>query len=297
MVFCVLCVYVAMSFRPYLRELWKEQPQEKIVLDKNVWGDAKEKAKNFISNLSEMKIESGVNYNIEDATAFVETYEIWENSLEKTYLAKEKLPESLRVTVGGGTLTIEPTTENAIYIEAEGGFRLQGFVEDGVLEIIMVSKSSFASDYEPAKVTLYLPEGLNFFKAEFGLGAGEILVNGLSAATLEIDVDAGAMEMTDVVALDADLYVSAGSMKFAGDVKKTLLTSITAGSIALEMEGSVNDFNYYASEVAGGIVLDGESVYTEEDEAAKIDNGATESMDLYCTMGEIKVDFTLSENN
>ena len=72
--------------------------------------------------------------------------------------AKEKLPESLRVTVGGGTLTIEPTTENAIYIEAEGGFRLQGFVEDGVLEIIMVSKSSFASDYEPAKVTLYLPE-------------------------------------------------------------------------------------------------------------------------------------------
>ena len=113
-------------------------------------------------------------------------------------------------------------------------------------------------------------------------------------ATMTAKVGAGKTSMSDMVVSDADLSVAAGNMDFAGKIRGNAKCVLTAGKMNMQLDGEVTDYNYRVSETAGGVLLDGDTVFTEDDKAAQIDHGATKSIELYCTMGEIKVDFTSS---
>ena len=290
----LLCLVGMGVAKPILKESIEGFEPGKISFNKGTFEEGLQSTKEFLGNLGNMKLETGVNYDVEDAMTFVDSYEIWEDDLSKTYLTEGDLPETMKVMVGGGSLIIEETTEEEIYVEAEGGFRLQGYVEDGQLTVSMVSKSVMSTDYDSPEVRLYIPENLNLFDVLIDAGAGEVRVNGLSAATMKAKVGAGTITMEDMVVSDTDLSVAAGSMNFSGEVRGPLKAILTAGKMNMQIGGEVTDFNYLVSETAGGVLLDGDSVFTEDDKAAKIDNGATKSMELYCTMGEIKVDFVSS---
>lgn len=290
----LVCLVAMGALKPILKEELTDFDPSKISFNKEIFQEGLQSTKEFLGNLGNMKLETGVNYDVEDAMTFVDTHEIWEDDLSKTYLTQGELPESMKVMVGGGNLIIEETSEEEIYIEAEGGFRLQGYVEAGQLTVSMVSKSVLTTDYESPEVRLYIPEDLNLFDVYIDAGAGDVYLNGVSAATMKAKVGAGTVVMEDMVISDADLSVAAGNMNLTGEVKGSVKAVLTAGKMHLQIDGKESDFDYRVSETAGSVLLDGEGVFTEDDKAAKIENGATKSMELYCTMGEIKVDFTPS---
>ena len=295
MIALVLLCLVGMGVaKPIVREYVTDFEPGKVTFEKGMFEEGWQSTKDFFANLSKMELETGVNLEVEDAMTFSERYEVWEDNLPKTYLTDGELPESMALLVGGGELYIEETDEEEIFIEAEGGFRLQGYVESGKLTVSLVSKSTLTTNRKSPKVYLYIPQNLNFFDIQIDVGAGELYIDGVSTATMTAKVGAGKTSMSDMVVSDADLSVAAGNMDFAGKIRGNAKCVLTAGKMNMQLDGEVTDYNYRVSETAGGVLLDGDSVYTEDDKAAQIDHGATKSIELYCTMGEIKVDFTSS---
>lgn len=235
---------------------------------------------------------------------------IYEGHMDKTGMGKEIA--GLNIKVGGCELKVVESDDDNFYVEANGVGKIQGYVEDGVLNIISRSKQPEKINLNRLgeySITLYVPEGCCFEKANIELGAGELLFDGLHAKKADISLGAGKMLMQSLVSDELKMEVGAGeidtnkmvvgslianvgmgNLEINGEVTKSMKLSCAMGNITANLLGNEEDFNYEIECSMGNIELN-DTEYAGLAQSKKIDNDADKDMKLECAMGNIEVNF------
>ena len=275
------CLLVLGKYREELT-VWWENAEFDIA---DIAAEALEEAKESV------ELNSG-NYDIDEATMFSEEHPIWEGDMDKRQIVEAtELPDALRITVSGCGLSVKESADDSIYIEGSGNYRMQGYVEENTLILSMVSKGELTKNMESAKVVLYLPKDWNYFDASITVGAGSVDVDTLSAATIAAEVGAGSLVMHNANTSDAKLSVGAGNLEYNGSVGQALEATVTAGMLDMSLEGDADDFNYEVNKIAGVIEI-GDVVMKDKELSTEINNGASKTAGLQCTIGKIELSFT-----
>lgn len=249
-------------------------------------------ASDAITEVKKGMEQSSGNFDVDEATMFVEEYPIWEDALPMKKIADvSEVPDSVKITVSGCSLYVKESADGCVYVEGTGGYRLQSYVKDNILYMNVVSKGEITSANETVEATLYLPGKWNYFDTSISVGAGNVEMDKLSTASLNAEVGAGNLLLKDVVAAEVKLSVGAGNITFNGEVNKALEAEATAGMLGITLSGDVEDFNYDVSRVAGVIEI-GDTSLKDTELSTTIDNGASKTASLKCAVGKIELSFT-----
>jgi len=183
-------------------------------------------------------------------------------------------------------------------------------VEDknGILTIKETKK--FGSTYTGAVLTLYVPADIVFEKAYIATGAGRLIIESLSAETLDFELGAGEVSITSLIAAQsADIEGGAGKITISGGELHNLdfqmgvgqlnLTSALAGECEFELGvgqsnitviGNKDDYKLDIEKGIGSITVDGTSVSN-----TKVQRNGDNNIEISGGIGDINLNFKESE--
>ncbi|MDO5521585.1 MAG: DUF4097 family beta strand repeat-containing protein [bacterium] len=153
-------------------------------------------------------------------------------------------------------------------------------------------------------ITIYLPKNTTLKSCNIDVSAGKASLENISAetGTLEVsagqivgnniklqkssklELGAGSMELSKAILNDCDMDISAGELIVDGTLTGKTEATCGAGSIKITTDLEEKDYNYKCDASAGSIKVNGNHVKHESN-----NNNATNSFDLDCSAGEIKV--------
>lgn len=283
----------------------------------------KEKIAEEIYNLTDGKVEMHMDswndfgihingdwegrYDINDADVFEENYEVWEGDVKKTRINQEEV-DSLEIDVGGNSLEVKLSDDEFYYIEQKGEGKLQAYEENNALYIkAVVNKVS--GKKEGPQIILYVPADADLEKINVELGAGTVVVSELNAKTVEIDlgagylewkslnadsllvdIDAGKVVVKDAKLGDLEVDCAAGDCQVQGELQGNAEVECAAGNVSLSPVGKETEFNYDLKCTVGSIQV-GDVEVSQMNETKKMDNGASKTMELSVSAGNIEVEF------
>lgn len=249
-----------------------------------------------------------LDYDIDDATSFNSSYEVYTGDVEKTCLGSSV--ENLKIEAGGCLFNVQFSGDDSFYVEASDCGKFQAYLENGTLYIRTTTSSRSWSKLTSSKVKLYVPEGCHFQEADIDLGAGEmefealnaerillgvgagrISANGLQAETLKMEIGAGQIDMKDINATEIEAEVGMGNLLVSGSIAGDVDVSCAMGNVEMELAGSQQDFNYQLTGAMGNIDLGAES-YSGLGMSKHFDNGASKNIKVECSAGNITIRFT-----
>lgn len=253
-----------------------------------------------------------VNYEIDDQLGFDSYHEVQKGDVEKYRL--EGSVENLDVRVGGCAFQVKDSEDDSFYIETKNTKKFQAYIEDGTLHIISTTGSvNNWNELRDVSISLYVPAGYSYRRAELEMGAGSLIYPMLQAdsaslsagagrielqdakvKSLEIEVGAGQAEVTDMQVTELDVKVGMGEFVGDGAIDGDVTMECSMGNLELCVKGRQEDFNYEIDGAMGNISLDGASGGQEFggfSNERSIDNGAGKEMDISCAMGNITVSF------
>ncbi len=261
-----------------------------------------------LDNLLENKWEFGSVYDLEEATIFDSDHTIWNGSLDRELISQGSV-EELILEVGGSMVKIEDSDDENIYIEGKNVGKMQAYVEGSTLYVKSVRPANLMDEIKNSEITLYLPEDCSLHLVDVSLGAGQLkmedmeianmkasigagqlLLEEMNIETLEVSLGAGELRAKDMTVYILSASIGAGNMDFEGAVNGSAEIGCSMGNVSMELEGDKQDFNYQLSCVAGNMEIDGDS-YAGAAVERTIDNGADKSMEIDCSMGNVKVEF------
>ena len=108
---------------------------------------------------------------------------------------------------------------------------------------------------------------------------------------LEAETGAGEMVLNHVTAEEMEIVNSAGHTYVNGSVSRKVDVECSLGQAELVLEGKEQDFNYELDCSVGSINL-GSRNYSALADDTKINNSASKQCELECSMGEIVVSFS-----
>lgn len=251
-------------------------------------------------------IDSGAIYDIEDELVFHADYPVDSGDVEYSFGSGITKAE---IGVGGCIFRMEESTDDQFHVTGENTGKIQVYQEGDKLYICSVRSVDVWKEIEKCKITLSIPAGTVFEKAEFHMGAGAMELGNLNAHTIELEVGAGQIKAENLTADNAEWKVGAGEITVENmDVKK-LTASVGAGNIygkgniveavdavcamgnmEFVLKGQEDDFNYRMKCMAGNIMLKGKT-HSGAVMSQDIDNGSSRNIDLECTMGNVEIDF------
>lgn len=246
-------------------------------------------------------------YDLDEVEIFAGGKEILSGDISRMELAVGTI-EDFEISLGGGEFYIENSDDGKFYLEAENAEKLQVYAQDETLHLKALRTKTGDTNMS---MTLYIPADVSFdemklelgagkFEAEIPLvlenfegevGAGQMIVEGLSCNSFDVNVGAGEFlgkELT--VKAEAALKVGAGHIYLQGDVKGDLDAECSLGGAELTLAGSKEDFNYEIECTAGSVMV-GNAEYAGFASERSVDNGAAKEMNLECAMGAIEVEF------
>ena len=158
-------------------------------------------------------------------------------------------------------------------------------VEEKGKTLVIEDDNKFGGNYNDATLTLIIPEGVKFERAEISTGAGRVRIEGLTAEELELTLGAGEVTIDSLTATKTasieggagKISVNGGSLRdleFDMGVGKVTLTSALVGTASfdvgigefnLNLIGSHEIYTLKLNKGIGNIRVDG----------ADVDNGAT----------------------
>ena len=246
-------------------------------------------------------------YDLEDVEVFDGSTEILSGDISRMELAVGNVTD-FEIALGGGEFFIQGSEDGKFYLEAESAEKLQVYAEDETLHLkALRTKTNDVG----MKMTLYIPADVSYdemqlelgagvFKLEVPLtlesfegevGAGQMIIDGLTCNTMDINVGAGEFLGESILVNDeAELKVGAGHIGLQGDVKGDLDVECSLGGAELTLAGAEIDFNYEI-ECAAGSVVAGTAEFSGLSSERSVDNGASKEMNLECAMGAIEVEF------
>lgn len=215
---------------------------------------------------------------------------------------------SLDIELGGCLFETRISEDGDFHLETSGIDRIQSYVEQGKLYIKSVKTSLFLGS-SASKITLYVPEGQHYDRVDIDLGAGEIVIDGLSAVEVSLEVGAGQIKVKNLKAkvleaevgmgqielpdMDVDQLeaeVGMGELAGSGSINVRALLECSMGNLELKLIGSQQDFNYRLDAAAGNIDL-GRDSFGGLAQTRRIDNGAAKTIEADCSMGNITISF------
>lgn len=248
-----------------------------------------------------------LDYDIDDATSFNNSYEEYTGDVEKTCLGSSV--ENLKIEAGGCLFNVQFSGDDSFYVEASDCGKFQAYLENGTL-YIRTTTSSRSWGWKGSQVKLYVPEGCHFKKADIDLGAGEmefgaldaerimlgvgagrIVVDDLRAEALEMEIGAGQIEIKEIMVKSLEAEADAGELLVSGSVEGDVDVSCAVGNVELNLAGSQQDFNYRLEGAMGNIDLGSES-YSGFGMSKQFDNGAEKNIKVECSAGNITIRFT-----
>lgn len=252
-----------------------------------------------------------VHYDLEDNVDFDSDYEVQTGAVESYVLGdRQQGITELNIEAGGCVMTIQASKDDSFRVEAGGMRRFQGYVEDGTMEIRGTSKvRTNSGENLNGWIHLYVPEGYYFEQTTLDLGAGSLTVDNLQTGNLEAHVGAGQIifhaldadqaildcGMGQLVAEDfrsrmLDATVGMGSLRLNGDVTEQLTGDCSMGELKATLAGEQTDFNYDLNCGMGELKV-GDDSYNGLAQEKQINNNASKTMELDCSMGSIVVEF------
>lgn len=179
--------------------------------------------------------------------------------------------------------------------------------DDGTLSV--KEEKNFASKANGKKLTVYVPEGTQFEKANISTGAGAVHIENLTADVLDLDLGAGQVLIDDLKAFgkadidggageirinnaeinDLDIDMGIGSLRFTGKLTGNCDFDLGIGETRLTLLGSGDDYRIKLDKGIGEARIDGHRV-----SSGTLYGTGDNRIDIEGGIGEIRIDF---ENN
>lgn len=143
---------------------------------------------------------------------------------------------------------------------------------------------------EEAGITIWIPKDLTMHSASLSCGAGELLVDNIRAAELDLEVGAGTAEITDFTADQLDVSCDVGEVVVAGTANVESQIECGIGAVTYQANGAKEDYSYDLECGAGTITIGEEEFSGISTE--KMQAGAGSKMDVECSIGTVTITFT-----
>lgn len=256
------------------------------------------------------KIDSlGVDYGIDEHSMFEHSHKIYKGNVSK-YCPGTGI-EDLDIEVGGCILETKKSKDDNFYIEVSKANKFQGYVKDSTLYIKASNGAQLWNKMGSCTITLYVPEDFGFGNVEVELGAGvmnfsgllagdyisleadagQIVIDDISANTLDLEVGAGEIELKNMEVADLHAQIGMGNFEASGTVLGAADIECGMGNVDLTLTGRETAYNYELECAMGNIDI-GSHSYSGLAKEKSIDNGAEVTIDLECAMGNITVSFS-----
>ena len=171
------------------------------------------------------------------------------------------------------------------------GEEFHAFVKDGTLMIEpKETMTSAVMDNWRPDVTVIIPRGYEFEKAEISVDAGEAWIEELTAKELEVSAGMGIVEIQHAKAGYVELDCDMGELDYSGIVEHSLEADCGMGNLSLELEGQKEDFTYHLEGSMDSIIIEEETFSGISEKGLDMGNGK-KLMELECDMGTITVSF------
>lgn len=252
-------------------------------------------------------------YELADNVIYNEEQPIYEGDVEKVLLVDPAVmaPQNLTLSIGGAKVSIAPSEDGCIYIEATNMTKLQAYAQEEAIVIVGTHSNLTTSDAEGSTVTLYLPEDYYLENTFVELGGGTLTFDFLEGNTIHLKVGAGVVHaahmgadslslvcgagqivVDDMGANGISLEVGAGRIEVCADTMG-LEGKCALGNLDITLKRAPSDYNLEVTCTVGEVNVDGVN-YSGAAEKQVVDNGVQRNLRLSCTMGKVDVAF-LSE--
>lgn len=190
--------------------------------------------------------------------------------------------QNLDIRLGAGRFVIERGESFRI----EGG-ELKSRIENGTWYISRDITEKLAEAGQI--VTITVPSSFTAGSASVRLGAGDLLIKGLSAYEANFNVSAGNMEVYGLYAKQLNVKCGVGRIKAEASLHGSANASCGMGDVSIKLTNRADEFNYRASVGLGRVVVGGREINR---------NGQTEQytnapydINIKCGMGNVRIDF------
>lgn len=143
---------------------------------------------------------------------------------------------------------------------------------------------------EEAGITIWIPKDLTMHSASLSCGAGELLVDNIRAAELDLEVGAGTAEITDFTADQLDVSCDVGEVVVAGTANVESQIECGIGAVTYQANGAKEDYSYDLECGVGTISIGEEEFSGIDTEKRQADVGAV--IDVECNIGTVLITFT-----
>lgn len=203
------------------------------------------------------------------------------------------------------------TSRYKAYLEEEDTLAIdydENYKQADDFNFLGVSAGSYGE--KRPEIYIYIPEGTQFLETNIWIGAGSFEAENLSTDQLTVDVGVGRfygnhIEVSDKTNASVDLgelkfdnfegnevvlECNLGSVNMTGKVAGNANVNCDLGSVCLKLDGEPEDYGYIIECDLGNVEVNGHN-YRGGTSTSFTDSDLGKRMELYCNLGNIKVDF------
>ena len=104
-------------------------------------------------------------------------------------------------------------------------------------------------------VTVYIPELFENSKIKIKIGAGQLIVNQLTANNIDINIGAGNLKMDNLTATEVNIDCGVGNIEINGEISDKGNVKCGVGNVSLNLKGNKKDYKYNLNVGIGEISL------------------------------------------
>ncbi len=218
--------------------------------------------------------------------------------------------KKLDVEMGLHDLLIAEGEGNTVHLTGVNADKVQCYVKNGTLHLKDVGEGVIFHAADERRLTLTVPAGIVWDKAELGMKlaclevpklaaaeadleteVGAILAGTVNAQKLDADTEMGAVEVQAFTAGTLDISTSMGSVEMAGTVSGNAEISTEMGSVELTLHQDAASLNYRIENEMGSVSIDGKDYGPISDKKTEVSNGAPYTLEAEAEMGSVTVLF------
>lgn len=249
----------------------------------------------FLVNLF---IGHSINYVTKSVNEVIEHAE-WVSSPEDGDFSK------IQCSIGAGEIFIHSNDTDEIRVVAVNvGNAFNPHISDDTF--YLEDNKNFFVFGDTSEIYIYLPERI-YESVVIDLGAGTGYVENLSAKNISVDVGAGEIEaealeaeekislnigagvaeLLDLYAKDFEIECGIGETNVSGKIEGNGSINCGVGSVSLDLEGDMADYNYDVICELGEVCIGSENISMG---SSYLDNGALRKITVNCSVGEVNVE-------
>lgn len=175
-------------------------------------------------------------------------------------------------------------------IEQGESFKMDGNLKSSVKGGVWTIFGNITDNMTERKITtITVPQYFTAERAHIKLGAGNLLIKGLSAYEMSLEVSMGNMEAMGLYSKKLDMKCGVGRMKADASLHGDVTVNCGMGETTLRLTNRAEEFNVKASVGLGKVSVGGRDISGSGQNFT--DNGAPYNMDIKCGMGSVRIDF------